>query len=79
MRNFLPNDELEEFKLIKDLAIEVQYSDASPPHARPGCKAKIEAVLQGTLANGNAALQLGSGYRWESIFPVQHWIPLAPV
>lgn len=78
MMDILPNDQLEQLELVEDFTVEMEDPDACPLHARPGCQAEIEAVLQWALADGEASLQLGTGYRGKTIFPVEHWIPPSP-
>lgn len=63
----LPNYQLKELVLVEDLAVEVQHPDAGPLHAGPGRQAQVQAVLQRTLADREAALQFRAGYRWKPI------------
>lgn len=71
----LPNYQLEQLELVEHLTVQVQHPDAGPLHARPGCQAEIEPVLQWALADREAPLQLGAGYRRETIPPIQHRVP----
>lgn len=71
----LPNNQLEELKLIEDFTVEMKNSDAGPFHARPWGKAEIETILERTFANGEASFQLGTGNRWIAMFPIKHGIP----
>lgn len=71
----LPNYQLEQLELVEHLTVQVQHPDAGPLHARPGCQAEIEPVLQRALADREAPLQLGPGYGRETIPPIQHRVP----
>lgn len=71
----LPNYQLEQLELVEHLTVQVQHPDAGPLHARPGCQAEIEAVLERALADREAPLQLGAGYGRETIPPIQHRVP----
>lgn len=71
----LPNYQLEQLELVEHLTVQVQHPDASQFHARPGRQAKIQAILQGTLSNGDAAFQFRTRNRWKSIFPIEHRVP----
>lgn len=73
----LPNDQLEELELVEHLAVQVQYPDAGPLHARPGGQAEVQTVLEGALADREAAPQLGAGDGRETVPAVQHWVPAA--
>lgn len=71
----LPNDQLEQLELVEHLAVEMQHSNAGPLHAGPRSQAEVQAVLERTLADRQAASQLRAGDGRKSIPAIEHRVP----